>query len=281
MDDKAVIKRMVSSDTTLTQEDVDVLKYVANKYGFPLFGIDLIPTKTGNKVYINMIGLDWLVQNDKRLVREISTECLIDPYDNEKGRAKYRATVRFANNSIFRADGSASPGSVKGGKCTRDDVNSMAQTRALRKAMLLATASSLILHDNDVIQEWEVEQMARVGGNIPDFEPNIVQMEQVLETPHTITGLVKGMRKDGGGEWIRAKAVLNGQQVEYFLPTSIARAVQWFLQNNPGESWDCIVYREEGNNGYFRYKIDDAPSDYESPVIEHTITELDNDDIPF
>ena len=122
---------------------------------FPVWGIDLIPIKikegaverTVPKVYINERGAEWLVQEHKPRVMKVQAECIVDALEHERGYARYRARVVYADGSEFIAEGSAQPGQNQ----PRWQVNEIAETRARRRAMLLSCASMLIERDMEVM----------------------------------------------------------------------------------------------------------------------------------
>lgn len=112
----------------------------------PLWGINIIPTKNGNKPYINADGIKFRLANDDRKVQSDDIEVLRYP-ESIGSTAIVKATIKMGNGQTYNALGAVKVDSQW------NEANALlkAETKATRRAGYKAIANfvGMPLYDED------------------------------------------------------------------------------------------------------------------------------------
>lgn len=112
----------------------------------PLWGINIIPTKNGNKPYINADGIKFRLANDERKVQSDDIEVLKYP-EGMGSTAIIKATIKMGNGQTYNALGAVKVDSQW------NEANALlkAETKASRRAgyKAIANAVGMPMYDED------------------------------------------------------------------------------------------------------------------------------------
>ena len=170
----------IPQNVTASDELVEATVELARSARIPLWGVLIIPTKNGNRPYINADGIRFRLANDMRGVKKIDVEIL--HYPMQMGdTATVKATVEMLNGQSYSSFGSVKVDSQW------NEGNSLlkAETKAKRRASYDAIANAVGMPQYD--EDADKSQ----NGNYVDATYTIVN-----QPPKNIASFITWIQKN-------------------------------------------------------------------------------------
>lgn len=180
-------KKLITSQSPLTDSAVRMVLEVARVIGVPLQGINVIPTKLGVMPYINSIGIRYKYHTDKRGFKSATAEIIQTP--KQKGDlAIVKGRVEFMDGSFGENIGAVivETDDTKGWNVANALMK--AATKAIRRAGQDAVEITLPVYEDYI--EYREEQMkditpgmelANGNGKYIDNPATLMQFTRNLE----------------------------------------------------------------------------------------------------
>jgi len=179
---------LVRSMTTVTVQMVELATDVAKRYGLPISGVNMIPSKAGPRPYINSDGIRWRLHMDKRGLKEYIGEITHMPTDDEpyimaRSRVEMKDGTIAVNEAIMDW-----PATGKDAGFTLGDAAMKAITKAKRRAGADMVGVGLPLYDEyydevapEVIEgNWKVEKPQTAKKTEPTNLSELINMATEL-----------------------------------------------------------------------------------------------------
>lgn len=204
------IPQNVNASDDLVRATVEL----ARSARIPLWGVLIIPTKNGNRPYINADGIRFRLANDPRGVKSVDVEIL--HYPMQMGdTATVKATVVMLNGQSYSNFGSVKIDS----QWNEANGLSKATTKAIRRASYEAVANAIGMPQYD--EDAKLEQ----NSNYVDATYSILNPP----TPKNITQLITWIQKNkvSDEEYLAATGQDIDQMEEKNVPTLYEKIVEY------------------------------------------------------